>query len=211
MSAPGQQRLELFVDIFEKPRQRALALPELTPQQLVEEILQEFRELEYLSRIPAHYRLRKPSGAILEADIPLRQQVSGLDNQLVLIEEDQALPAGTKRPSLPAYLREQSSGLVYKLHWQPAIIGRPDAGQSHNDWLAVNLETYKTGLRVSRRHAQITESDGRFYIAGMSRNPTILQRGDEQHDLTDIPQPLQPGDIIYLERSAIALKFIVRS
>lgn len=211
MSTSGQTRLELIIDVFEKPQQRAQPLPELTPPQLVEAILREFRELEYLSHVPANYRLEKLAGTLLQADIPLREQVTEADNHLVLVEEEQPLPADTERPSLPIYLREQTSGTVYKLQWQPAIIGRPDASQPHNDRLAVNLETYKTGLRVSRRHAEITERDGCFYIATLSNNPTMLQRDEERAILTNTPYPLQNGDIIFLERSAIALKFIVRS
>ena len=45
----GQTRLNVRIDVFEKADQRALPLRELTPPQLVEAILQEFRELEYPS------------------------------------------------------------------------------------------------------------------------------------------------------------------
>jgi pSer/pThr/pTyr-binding forkhead associated (FHA) protein len=109
-------------------------------------------------------------------------------------------------------LREVVSGQVYKLHWLPAIIGRPDKNQLLDDRIAVDLESYKTGLRVSRRHAQIVEEDGRYFVESLSRNPTLLRSPDGSLEAVDSEkQPLQHDDVIQLERSNIALKFIVRS
>jgi hypothetical protein len=46
----------------------------------------------------------------------------------------------------------------------------------------------------------------------MSRNPTSIKNGEEQIiPITSKKQPLQPGDVVQLERSNIALKFIMRS
>ncbi len=55
----SQTRLDLRIDVFEKANQRALAMPNLTPPELIEAILLEFRELEYLSNKPADYLLIK--------------------------------------------------------------------------------------------------------------------------------------------------------
>ncbi|MCB9420415.1 MAG: FHA domain-containing protein [Ardenticatenaceae bacterium] len=207
----SQKRLELRVDVFEKTEQRALPLPNLTPPEFIEAILQEFRELEYLSDSPANYRLLKAADkSPLDTEEKLDQQLAKGD-RLVLIEEETPLPHGTQRPTHPIYLREQVTGKVYKLHWQPAIIGRPDKNQALNDMVAVDLERYKTGLRVSRRHVQISEQDGQYFIHSMSRNPTFIK--DEEGNMTPVTEekrPLQNGDIIVLERSSIALKFIIR-
>ena len=46
-------RLELFIDVFDQPKQRALALPTVTRNELVASILQEFREFDFLSDNPA--------------------------------------------------------------------------------------------------------------------------------------------------------------
>ncbi|MCP4421410.1 MAG: FHA domain-containing protein [Chloroflexi bacterium] len=211
MSA-SQKRLKLKIDVFEEKGQRAMPLPTLKPPELVEAILQEFRELEYLSDSTADYHLLKADDAShLNDEEPLRNQI-GNGTHLVIAENEESMPQGTARPSDPVYLREQVSGKVYKLHWQPAIIGRPDKNQSHNDHVAVDLESYKTGLRVSRRHAQISEKNGNYFIASMSRNPTFI-RGDEGDPIpvSAEKRPLQNGDIIHLERSNIALKFIIRN
>lgn len=207
----SKKRLELRVDVFEKTDQLALPLPSLTPPEFIEAILQEFRELEYLSNSPADYTLLKADDRLpLAAEEKLNQQVNN-GARLVLVEEEVSLPSSTKQPTHPVYLREQVSGKVYKLNWLPAIIGRPDKNQALNDQVAVDLERYKTGLRVSRRHAQITEKDGQYFIHSLSRNPTALKNSaGELVPVTDEKRPLQDGDVIHLERSNIALKFIIR-
>lgn len=210
MSA-SKKRLEVRVNVFEKMDQRALPLPNLKPSQLVEAILQEFRELEYLSDRPRdYYLLREGSESPLDEENELSSQLASGD-LLTLVENEVPIPAGTARPNRPIYLREQVTGKVYRLQWQPAIIGRPDKNQPHNDWLAVDLESYRTGLRVSRRHAQITEKKGQYFIHSMSRNPTTIRDGmGNAIPVTAEKRPLENGDVIHLERSNISLKFIVR-
>jgi hypothetical protein len=213
MSA-NQSRLALRIDIFEKTDQRAEALSELTPPELIEAILEEFRELEYLGDVPADYLLRKAEDAtLLDEKRPLsRQQLPG-NTHLVLVEQEHPLPEGTRRPSTPIYLREQPAGKVYKLHWLPAIIGRTGQQQAQQERLAVNLNAQRGGLRVSRRHAQITEVSGKFYVESLASNPTSVE--DSSGQRTTLPpntrHPLYHGDYIYLERSDITLKFIVRN
>ncbi len=207
------QRLDLFVDIFEVKNEPAKALPNLTPPELVDAILQEFRELEYLSDNPNDYQLllKDKEFSRLQNDKQLAQQPLG-EGQLILVEKaPRKLPAGTQRPNYHIYLREQTAGKVYKLHWQPAIIGRPDKNQDQDDRIAVNLEAFETGLRVSRRHAKITEKDGKYYIESMSRNPTSIKDIDGKlRPVTEKKELLKDGEVIHLERSNIALKFIVR-
>jgi len=210
MSA-SQTRLDLRIDVFEAENQWAKPLASLTPPELIAATLQEFRELEYLGSDPDDYvLLKKADQKPLDPEKPLQKQL-GNEAHLVLREREQPLPEGTKRPSRPVYLRDQSSGNLFRLDWLPAIIGRPDPNQPHNDWLAVNLEMYPTGLRVSRRHARITEKDGRFYINSLSRNPTILKKADgSETPIGDKLAPLDNGDVVFLERSNISLKFIER-
>lgn len=210
--AANQSRLEVRIDIFEKTDQRALALPSLTPPQFIEAMIQEFRELEYLSDSPAEYQLRKAQDRSSLADNqPLGEQIKP-GERLILVENGVPLPADTKLPGQPVYLREQTTGKVYKLNWLPALIGRPDKSQPHNEWIAVNLDGYKTGLRVSRRQAKISEENGQYFIESLSSNPTALKRGNGATvPVSSGKQPLRHGDVIYFERSNIALKFIVRA
>ena len=208
----NQKRLDLRIDVFDKPAQWAKSLPNLKPPELVDAILQEFQELEYLSNTSADYYLVPADNeeASLQEDVQLAQQVAN-ESRLRLLEVERPLPEGTKRPSQAIYLRDVANGKVYKLHWLPAIIGRPDKNQPHDDRIAVDLESYKTGLRVSRRHAQITEQNGRFFIESLSRNPTTVKNEEGSvEEVGDKKRPLQHGDFIQLERSNIVLKFIVR-
>lgn len=207
-----QTRLELLIDIFDKKAQRAQALATLTPLELIAAVLQEFREIEYLSNMPTDYRLLKADDRTeLNPETALNQQVRDKE-QLMLFEQVLGLPKNSQRPTRPVYLREQATSKVYKLHWYPAIIGRPDTNKQDNDWLAVNLGSYSVASHVSRRHAQLTEENGHFYITSLSeQNPTSVK--DVQGNTTTLTTEkhrLQHGDIISLDYSQIALKFLVR-
>jgi pSer/pThr/pTyr-binding forkhead associated (FHA) protein len=209
MSSP---RVSLKIDVFDKPAQTAQALKELTPQQLIGAILGEFHELEYLSDSPADYRLvRADTGAPLENNAQLADQT--WDNMHLRLEElDSYLPEGTERPSRPIYLRELRTGKSYKIHWQPAIVGRSSEGQPFNRRIAVDLRNYPTGLRASRRHLHIEEEGDSYILDVVSNNPVTLIR-DGQEVVTAATHgriPLRNGDTIRLDRSEIQLKFIVR-
>jgi hypothetical protein len=58
----------------------------------------------------------------------------------------------------------------------------------------------------------ITEDSGRYFVESMSRNPTAIKRESGEVVAVDTAkQSLNHGDIIFLERSNISLKFIVRA
>ena len=208
------QRIELRIDIFDLTQQRAQALPNLSPPQLVEAILQEFTELEYLGALPENYQLLKAAdNTPLDNEQSLQAQL-GEEAHLILQERPlAALPAETRPPSRHIYLRESKTGKVFKLNWLPVIIGRPDRNQAHNDWVAVNLASFETGMRVSRRHAIITEQGGKFYIQKLSKNPVTLlpdKTPGQEAPVGAERRPLHPNDLIRLDRSGISLKFLVR-
>jgi pSer/pThr/pTyr-binding forkhead associated (FHA) protein len=205
------QRLELNIDVFDKPMQKAMAMPDLTPTELVEAILQEFQELEYLSDSPGDYVLvHADSKDPLQDDVEIQRQVRH-QGRLAILEKAPETPAGAQPASKGLYLRDIATGNVTKVPFTPAIIGRPDNNQPNNELVVVNLESYPTGLRVSRRHAQITEERGKFFIESLSRNPTALR--DEEGNMMPVmakKRPINNGDTIVLERSNIVMKFIVR-
>jgi hypothetical protein len=205
------QRLALNIDVFDKPMQKAMAMPDLTPAELVEAILQEFQELEFLSDSPADYILvHADSKDPLQDGIAIQQQVRH-QGHLAILEKTPETPAIAQPASKGLYLRDITTGNVTKVPFTPAIIGRPDNNQPNNDLVVVNLESYPTGLRVSRRHAQITEERGKFFIESLSRNPTALRDSSgNMMPVTNKKRPINDGDTIVLERSNIVLKFIVR-
>ncbi len=223
-----QPRLELQIDIFTLKKQRALILPSVMPTELVASVLQEFggtssssevrpelapekyQKLEYLSHTAEGYQLLKANGGQpLNPSITLGNQVAP-NELLVLVEVDAPLPPNTTRPSRPVYLSEQGKNKVYKVNWLPALIGRPDPNLPYNDRLAVNLADHVTGQRVSRRHAQLVEVNNRIFLECLSPNPLLVV--SQQGTITQVEHdryPLAIGDTIILERSEIALKFIV--
>lgn len=227
-----EPRLELYIDVFPLKKQRALVLPTLMPEELALAIIQEFGgrqivdesggngkravapekllKLAYLSDNPNDYQLLRANGRKpLDATVPIGAQLSAKD-QLILTEQDLPLPEGTTRPSRPAYLRDQNTGKVFKLHWLPAIIGRSDPNLPQNDRLAVNLSSYRTGQRVSRRHAQIGEAGVQFYVEPLSPNPTAIKYPDGKITPIKDQRLLRNGETVLLEGSQIALEFIVR-
>ncbi|MFZ4657929.1 MAG: FHA domain-containing protein [Caldilineaceae bacterium] len=216
----SEARRKLRIDIFEKKEQEALALVTLTPPALIDAILQEFHELEYLSNQVAAYQLQKASdGTPLPDDFALGQLAE--NERLVLVERPLPAPSGARPPSQAIYLREERSNpgeaqskQLYPLPWVPAIIGRPDNNKQDNALLAVNLEKAANGLglRVSRRHARIDEENGRYFVSSLAPNNPIyhLTADDQRTLLTTAKHPLHSGDRLYLEGSELTLKFLVR-
>lgn len=210
-----QGRIDLRIDVLDLPDQHALVLPKLKPPELVSAIIAEFRgdvNAEYLGADPRGYFLvDAESGAALDAEAEVGKQVSS-GGRLALREVETDLPQGGQPLSRSVYLREVASGNVYRLRWQPAIVGRHSADQPMNDLVAVDLQSYATGLRVSRRQVAITEKDGQFFVENLSRNPVSIRRGDDVAiPIESRRQRILPGDLIDLERSDIMLKFIVRN
>ena len=209
-------RLDVYVDVFHEKNQWARVLPDITPVEFIEAILQEFRQarMEFLGDDPSGYFLARAKNLTsLDPDLPLAKQVEP-EERLVLMEQSASIPSGAEPLPLDKalYLRELSTNRVFRIQWLPAIIGRPDPTRPDNELLAVNLRDFETGLRVSRRHAQILNIHDRFFIKSLSQNPTrLLREHHPQHLLiTNQPTELRNGDIILLERSQIMLKVIIR-
>lgn len=214
-----QSRLELLIDVFELEGQPARVLPKIKPPQLVEAIVQEFRELEILDGDPSGYYLVKASDQTpLDDEAEMGRQRLSPGARLVLQEREPPLPAGAQPFSRRIYLREQSADRVFRLHWQPAIVGRSVDSQPHGDalpdstqWVAVDLRGFPTGLRVSRRHLAISESDDQLTVENLAPNPAAIQHGAEQIAIEEGKVALHDGDLILLERSQLALKVIIRN
>lgn len=210
-----QPRIELLIDIFDQVNQRAQALPTITPPELIGAVLAEFAEgIPYLGGEPGRYQLYKVADqAPLLLEVPLGEQVNSGEH-LILREQQAPLPPATNRPSRRLYLREPSTRQVFPIGWVPAIIGRSDPKQPDNAQVAVDLEPFSTGLRVSRRHAVITEEHGQFFVTSLSDNPTMLKPGNgaegELLPVTTVPVALGAGQRIHLGRSGIDLQVIVR-
>ncbi|MBE2237811.1 MAG: hypothetical protein IAE81_08480 [Caldilineaceae bacterium] len=214
MSA-GKDRLELKLDVLDMPGQRASALMMLSPQELIAATLQEFGEVERLGIDPADYELLelKSGNALDEKPLGELFGKDAKDVHLQLVEKRPATPRGAQPATEAIYLRELGTGRVFRLHWLPAIIGRPDRNLPDNQLLAVNLEALAAGLRVSRRHVKVIAQSGQYFVQRMSGNPALLRRasGEAVSLLDNSRTPIAAGDVIVLERSQIALKFLVEN
>ncbi len=196
--------LDLIVDVFDNTGQRARVKKALTAGELIGEILREFDDID--QKTPEAYALflrgeEKP----LERGLSMEQLNIQDHDELVFKHarpsERQSSAAGAKQ----YYLLEVQTRARYEIHWQPAIIGRPDNNPSHNELLAINLQNSPGGMSISRRHAQITFEGEQYFLEALSAtNPTFLN---------DTPLPvqsktaLQPGDHISLGLSRIELVF----
>jgi hypothetical protein len=209
----SQAHLDLLIDIFDFVQQPARVLSKIKPPQLIEAIIQEFREIEYLADDPAQYFLaRVDDGASLDDSVELGRQHLTPRARLVLRERSVVAPEGALPLSWRIYLREQSLGRVYRLPWQPAIVGRRAESQAQGEaqQIAVDLQPFPTGLRVSRRHLSIGESGGQLTVENLSNNPAFIQRAGEVPVAIEAGKtPLLAGDVILLERSQIALKVLL--
>jgi hypothetical protein len=206
--ASTQGHSEIQIDLF-GTWHKALIIPSLTPSELVRSIIEEFREIEHLNNEANAYRLAHAgSQELLDNERSLLQQL-GKFRQVRLLEYMPPLPNGASSINQHIYLREQSRNSLYKLNWQPAIIGRIDENLSQNELVAVNLASHGAGLRISRRHAQITAPNGQILLEPLSANATRIRREATIIEVKS-SEPLQAGDVIDLARGQILLRVIVR-
>lgn len=196
--------LQVVVDVFDEMDQRASVQRCLTVAKFVEVILSEFEELD--GRSPEHYGLYlEGGGRPLERSKTLADQGVQPGDRL-LFSWARAPFRQLRRPvtaGVTFALQETTTQVLFPIEWQPALIGRPDRDPAHNELLAVNLEYLAGNQRVSRRHAQITEYAGAWYLEALApRNPTLL---NGRRLSVGREAPLRPGDAIGLGSSGITL------
>lgn len=197
---------ELFDD---NTQQEASIRTNVTVRGLIEEIRREFNLLE------GNYALtlrgeKKP----LPADKTLEQVGIQTGVELVFDRErrrlsQQIVARGgqffqTITGAAHATLREESTGTIFDIEWQPAIIGRADqANPSSAEKLAVDLGEMAEARSVSRQHARITEQGGTYFLEGIAdRNPTLL---NDQELTAGEKRALKPGDKIRVGKFVLTL------
>jgi pSer/pThr/pTyr-binding forkhead associated (FHA) protein len=165
--------IDVKIDVFEHADQRARVLESLTPAGLIQEILKEFDDItadapeKYAIYLKGMERPLTPTSTMAELDIQPQ-------DTLVFDYIRQAIRQMLE-PKDYAFLREESTGKVYDIQWQPAVIGRPDSDVGHNIILAVNVQLLPDAMTVSRKHAQITFSEGHYFIEPLAEhNPVFL-------------------------------------
>ena len=196
--------IELTLDIVgEAEPQRAKVRDDLPVADLVAEIARKFeisdREAYALYRtgqtVPLNLALTLPKQDVSSGDQLTFTRPALLLRQPITVMQKAAL-------HLIADYK-----VVYDIQWQPAVIGRPSPDATQTSLLAVNLEWVENNRRISRQHAQITESDGTFFIESLSpNNPTFLNSTRLQ---PNEKYPLSHGDLVVLKASRVRLEFVL--
>lgn len=169
--------LDVKMDIFEHTGQRARIMRSLTIAGLIEEIFKEFDDIP--SDIPTKYAIYLKGNPK-----PLRSNATVVELDLQPQDEltFEYRHQNIREPLLPqdyAYLTDDITGRKYEIQWQPALIGRPTAEADHNLMLAVNVELLPKGMTISRKHAQITFTEDKYYIESMAENnPVYVNRNE---------------------------------
>ena len=199
--------LEVTIDVFDERGQRAAVLAGATAAVVIDEIIREFPDLQAAD--PERYSLflADTHRSLARAKNLADQGVQSGDH-LVFGWADASGEVARRPVSRPGWarLRDESNGRDYPIAWQPAGIGRPDADTTHNAQLLVDVQWMPDGGRVSRRHAEVTEKGGVFYLEALAaQNPTQL---NGKPLVPNRPAPLHAGDRIELGGSAIVLRFM---
>ena len=169
--------IDVKIDIFEHQDQRARVLESLTPAGLIQEILKEFDDIT--ADAPEKYALY-----LKGMDRPLNPAYSmtklDIQPQDTLVFDYIRQPIRKMlEPEDYATLREETTGKVFDIQWQPAVIGRPNSDVGHNIVLAANVQLLPNGMSVSRMHAQITFAEGRYFIEPMAEHNPLFLNGKE--------------------------------
>lgn len=199
--------IDVKIDVFEHTGQRARLRKSLTVKDLIEEILREFDDIA--ADAPEKYALY-----LKGFDRPLAH--SNTLTQLDIQPQDELVFEYVRQtfrqmlePRYYATLREEVTGKEFDIQWQPAVIGRPSNEVDHNIMLAVNVQLLPNGMTVSRRHAQITFAEGRYFIEPMADQNPVFLNGKE------IPvnsrREIRHGDKLTFGRNRLSMFFLTQT
>jgi len=195
--------IDVKIDIFEHADQRARVLESLTPAGLILEILKEFDDItadlpeKYAIYLKGMERPLNPSLTMAQLDIQ--------PQDLLVFDYVRQPIRQMLEPTDYAFLREEITGRVFNIQWQPAVIGRPDSDVGHNLVLAVNVQQLPNGMSVSRRHAQITFSKGHYYIEPLAEhNPVFL---NNKELLLDSKREIKNNDKLVIGHNKVTMVF----
>ena len=199
--------IDVKIDIFEHSGQRARVRRTLTVRGLIEEILKEFDDIG--ADTPEKYVLHlKDSDRPLNASQNMVQLDIQPQDEMVLGYVQQTLRQMLD-PAQYAVLQDETTGKEFDIQWQPALIGRPNNEVDHNIMLAANLLLLPDGMTVSRSHAQITFSNGRYYIEPLAENNPVFVNNKEIP--ANMEHEIRSGDRLAFGRSRLSMVFKSRS
>lgn len=198
--------IDVKIDVFEHTAQRAKVRRNLTITDLIEEILREFDDItadspeKYAVYLKGFDRPLTPGSTLTQLDIqPQDELIFDYVRQTIRQMLD---------VSQYAILREESTGKEFDIQWQPAVIGRPSTEVDHNIILAVNVQLLQDGKTISRKHAQITVTDGRYFIEPLADQNPVFLNGRELP--INMRREIKHGDRIAFGRNKLTMTFITQ-
>jgi len=199
----NEDYVDVEFDIFEYTGQRARVRKTLTIEVLINEILREFDDIpsdstnKYVLYLKGVEKPLDQEKTIAELDIQPQDELV-FDRHRTFLRR--MLP-----PDVNVYFVEEKSAEVFEVQWQPAIIGRTSTDMDHNFSLAVNLQYLPDAKTISRRHAQLTFSDNRFWIEPQAENNPVFLNGREMPFQKKFE--IKDGDKIMLGFNRVKLTF----
>jgi pSer/pThr/pTyr-binding forkhead associated (FHA) protein len=199
--------IDVKIDVFEHIGQRASVRKNLTVTALIDEILREFDDISADS--PGKYAIYLKG---MERPLNASQTLTELDiqpqDELVFDYVRQTIRKMLE-PRNYATLREETTGKAFDIQWQPAVIGRPTNEVDHNIVLAVNVQLLPNGMTISRKQAQITFSDGKYFIELLAENNPVYINGKEMS--VNSKREIKNGDKLLIGRNKIPMVFLTQS
>lgn len=199
--------LDVKIDVFEHAGQRARLRKNLTVTALIEEILREFDDI--VADSPEKYAIYlKGFDRPLTRENTLTQLDLQPQDELVFDYVRQSIRRMLDDAQY-AVLRDDATGKEFDIQWQPAVIGRPSTDMDHNIILAVNVKLLPNGKTVSRKHAQITVTDNRYFIEPLADQNPVFLNGKELP--FNSRREIRNGDKVALGPHKLTLTFVTHS
>jgi len=198
--------IDVKIDVFEHTDQRARVLDSLTVSGLIEEILKEFDDItadtpeKYAVYLKGMARPLNPSSTVTELDLQPQDEL--------VFEYKRQTVREMLQPQEYAVLREDTTGKTFDIQWQPAVIGRPLNEAEHNIMLAVNVQLIPNGMTISRKHAQITFSESKYYIEMLAENNLLLINGKDL--ALNARKEIRNGDKLQAGRNKVPFTFLTQ-
>jgi len=197
--------IEILIDVFDNVCQHAKVLPSITIGQLINEILDEFDDLDRSLKTEGYAITMRGHDVPLDARKTLAELNIHKDDELIFQYANrigrQPIPIGDR-----VFFQETIHNTIYPMLWQPALIGRPSSDMTDSLLLAVDLQALDPKRVISRRHARVMIYGDDYSIEALqAANPVYLNL--EPEPIREV-RTLENGDIIRVGKSKIPLIFV---
>ena len=198
--------VELSINIFDQT-QHALVRKHLTVDRLISDILREFaQELDLNRKYILIYDGRQldPEMIVGDANFERNKELvfayyepvrSGVPTLATTSEFTAgSIQVSGQSQTKTAVLRELETKQEFSLRKNPSVIGRSSSGSGATEGIDIDVMPFREARTVSRPHAQISQSDGKYFFEGLKEQRPVF--------INDNPLPfgrkhtLRTGDIV---------------